>query len=195
VGEIADAEASAAGTATATAQAAAQASAAADGQAAASATAIGASIASSVANAQGVASAEAEGAGDQSFADAAMAAAGAATATAVGASIAEADAAAQGVAEALAISDAPQEEVEEVVEQPQAGGAGAYIHPDLLTRKKKKRQPQVITLNASDPENDFRILWEAVKIRNDSARMQAAMAKRAAVLADLEKAAMVRVPR
>lgn len=127
--------------------------------------------------------------------DAAGFAAGAGASAASGAAIASAAFSinAASLAAAVADDDGPAEPAGDASIAQASQGGGAYIHPDLLIPRKKKRKPRVIDKVAShDAESDFRTLWEAVKIHNDPRRLNAAMRKRAAILADLEKSTLIR---
>jgi hypothetical protein len=135
--------------------------------------------------------------------EAAFSAAGAATALFAAAAIASSVAFAAGAGEAQAIGAFDGQAPEEAQPEPAdsiPGGGGTFGHPDLIGAK-KKRKPRLIRMGEqgessqdadAQAESDFRLLWEAVKIRNDAGRMRAAIEKRNAILADLEKAAGIR---
>lgn len=135
--------------------------------------------------------------------EAAASAAGVATALFDAAAIAGSAAEAAGAGDAQAVGafdgDVPEEAQPDPVGDVIGGGAGA-LHPDLLGPK-KKRKPRLIRMGEqgessqdaeAQAEADFRTLWQAVKIRNDAGRLRAAIDKRNAILADLEKAAGIR---
>lgn len=169
---ITDTAGSSAGTGVATGDARASAATAASAAGVGAATAIAAVVAASIALGQGV--------GEATAASAVVASV---------AALAQASATATASSEDAVVEEPAAEEAQTVT----ANGGGAYVHPDLLRPAKKKRKPRVLNEGAAfDAENDFRTLWEAVKIRNDPRRLDAAMRKRAAILADLEKATLVR---
>lgn len=117
-----------------------------------------------------------------------------------GAVFADAVALMTGASELLAI--AASSGIQPAEEQPvdlSGGGAGA-LHPDLMAPK-KKRKPRVIRLGETEgsqlsaeaqAEADFRILWESVRIRDNPRRLEAVVQKRAAMLADLDQATLIR---
>jgi hypothetical protein len=204
VGAVVETAGSAAGTGTAAAIAATVAFTAANGAGTGSATGAAAAIAFTVANAAGTGDRTAEGVGLTSAEETDALATGTGTATAIAASIASAAGSAAGSGTAQAIAESSglvEEEPEETI--PGLGGGGAFGHPDLLAPR-KKRKPRLIrmgepgesTHNAEvQAEADFRTLWEAVKIRNDATRLRAAIDKRNAILADLERATLIRTTR
>lgn len=162
--------------------------------------AVSAAIAASIANAAGAGTAEAEGAFEQDTAtDTDASAVGAATVEATAASIASAAGFAAGAGEALATAESPGAE-EETPTAPSLddSGGGGLLHPDLAAAR-RKRKPRVIRMGEAEgqgaeaqAEADFRTLWEAVKIRDNPGRLNAVAKKRAALLADLDKATLIR---
>lgn len=178
-----------------------------------------ASIAAAAVFSAGVGSLAAEGASESAgFTDAEFSISGSGTASSAASSIARSDALSAGVGSAdgaaaslaasVAIADgagtaegvgATGEEPAEEPDQPEqvlSGGAGA-MHPDLVGQK-KKRKPRIIRQGEADgsavdqAESDFRTLWEAVRIRDNPKRLEAVARKRAAMLADLERATLIR---
>lgn len=132
--------------------------------------------------------------GGAEFADAVFSAAGLGTAQAEGAAIADAVffVAGLGTAQAVGAGGLPDEEVvAEALRSASAGGGSSSLYISDV-RKKKKPAPIVNTQADVQAESDFRILWEAVKIRQNPDRIRAAIAKRAAILADLENATLIR---
>jgi hypothetical protein len=181
----------------------------------------GASIAAALAFSAGLGVVDAEGASEQAggFVDAAFSMAGSVEVSVVAASIARAEAAAVGVgvaeaeaaslassaamAEGAGVADGVGATGDEPVEEPSqpeqdlGGGAGA-LHPDLAAPK-KRRKPRIIRQGEADgqsvadqAESDFRTLWEAVRIRDNPKRLEAVAKKRAAMMADLERATLIR---
>lgn len=135
--------------------------------------------------------------------EAAASAAGVATSLFDAAAIAGSAALAAGAGDAQAVGafdgDVPEEAQPEPADSI-PGGGGTFGHPDLIGAK-KKRKPRLIRMGEqgessqdadAQAESDFRLLWEAVKIRNDAGRLRAAIEKRNAILADLERAAGIR---
>jgi hypothetical protein len=82
-----------------------------------------------------------------------------------------------------------------------AAGGAMRLHPDLLGLKKKKkkeqaaREAEAAARASAQAESDFRILLEAVRIRDNAERLTAVKRKRAAMMADLENAALIRQSR
>jgi hypothetical protein len=130
--------------------------------------------------------------------------AGTGTVTAQAASIASAALSAQGMGavQAVGAGGLPEPEAEEEpVGQVIGGGAGALLHPDLAAPK-KKRKPRLIRLGEDAglsaegrADADLHTLLEAVRIRDNPRRLEAVIQKRAAMLADLEQATLIRKAR
>lgn len=148
---------------------------------------------------EAVATAQAIG---EALSEAAASSSGIATAIAIAESLVDAAMLATGAATAQAIGDGGlTEEEQEIINTIIAAGGAMNLYPDLLKLKKKKkkeqevRQAEAAIRAQAQAEADFRILLEAVRIRDDAGRLSAVKRKRAAMMADLENAALIRQAR
>ena len=98
-------------------------------------------------------------------------------------------------------AEAPPDEASPTLSSIGAAGGAMRLHPDLLGLKKKKKKEQAVreaeaaARASAQAESDFRILLEAVRIRDNAERLTAVKRKRAAMMADLENAALIRQSR